>query len=196
VQTTDFFDLVLPVEGLRCVATLERDSDSFEHQFFADNDHAAARTLELDRAAGASVYYACASYRTSINRKGKNAAKVRSFWLDVDCGPTKPYPTVEAGVRALAAFKKRLNLPRPWIVSSGCGLHVYWVMDADMSPDEWRGTALALKAATLDLKLQVDQSRTADITSVLRAVGTHHRKGDEKDVALIMEGALMSKPLA
>ena len=188
METADFFNLVLPTAGLRCVATPERGV--FTHRFFNSNDLAASKTLALDASGSAPVYFGCASYLTDDNRTGANVAKVRSFWLDIDCGPEKPYLTKRDGYRALVAFNAYLALPTPCVVMSGRGLHVYWVTDADMSPDEWRPTAMALKAATLDLKLKVDQSRTADIATVLRAVGTHHRKGDTREVTLIHIGQI------
>lgn len=147
-------------------------------------------TLAMDASGDAAVYFACASYLTDDNRTGANVAKVRSFWLDIDCGPEKPYLTKRDGYRALMAFNAYLALPTPCVVMSGRGLHVYWVMDADMTPDEWRPTALALKAATVELKLRVDQSRTADIATVLRAVGTHHRKNEPREVVLIHVGQI------
>jgi hypothetical protein len=191
VQTAEFFALVLPTEGLRCVATSEQGG--FAHQFFERNDLAARRTLAIDATRSVPVYFGCASYLTSDNRTGANVAKVRSFWLDIDCGPEKPYATQQDGILALAGFKKKTGLPTPWVVNSGYGLHVYWPMDADMTPGEWRPIALALKAATLDLKLRVDQSRTGDIATVLRAVGTHNRKGESCEVVLIKAGGSMGR---
>lgn len=197
METADFFSLVLPTEGLRCVATPDRGGfGGFAHQFFDDNAEAARATLALDARGTAPVYFGCATYLTSDNRTGANVAKVRSFWMDLDCGPEKPYITKRDGYRALMAFTEHLALPVPYVVMSGRGLHVYWPMDADMTPDEWRPTAFALKAATIDLKLRVDQSRTGDIATVLRAIGTHHRKGDARKVVLVSAGRVSSVKLS
>lgn len=190
METADFFSLVLPTEGLRCVATPEQRG--FSHRFFNENSEAASATLASD-ATGKPTYFGCATYLTDHNRTGANVAKVRAFWLDIDCGPAKPYDSQRSAILALASFKKKLSLPTPWIVSSGVGLHVYWVIDADMTPDEWRPCAQALKAATHDLKLHVDQSRTGDIATVLRAVGTHHRKHEDRSVVLIHAGDVSSR---
>ena len=137
--------------------------------------------------AGRSVYFGCASYKDDSSRKGENVHKVRSFWLDIDCGEGKPYATQRAGLIALTNFKKSVGLPTPLIVSSGNGLHVYWPMDRDLDPEEWRPVASLLRQVTRAEQLEVDPSRTADIASVLRPVGTHHRKGEPKPVAVLRD---------
>jgi hypothetical protein len=192
VQTAEFFEVVLPAQGLRCVAILNKNTHGFVHKFYGDSDAAAEVTRHLDKRGDVPVYFACASFLTDVNRKGDNVAAVRSFWLDLDCGADKPYPQQSDAIKALAEFRRRLNLPLPYLVDSGRGLHAYWPMDADMTPDEWRDVANDLKMATRVLGLQVDQSRTADIASVLRAVGTHHRKGEPKEVRLLREGVISS----
>ena len=196
VQTAEFFEVILPSAGLRCVAVPNKKSatGAFLHKFYEDSDTAAEVTQRYDARGDVPVYFGCASYCSADSRKGENVAAVRSFWLDIDCGEGKGYATQRDAILALAAFRKDLHLPAPYLVNSGAGLHAYWPMAADMSPDEWREVATALKIATRVKGLHVDQSRTADITSVLRAVGTTHRKGAPKPVRLLHTG--MPSPLA
>lgn len=190
MHTADFFSVVLPTTGLVCIAVPSQHG--FLHRFYADTEAAAEVAAHYDARGDVAVYYACASYRSDVNRKGSNVAAVRSFWLDLDCGAGKPYLTQADAVRSLAQFIKQLKLPRPYVINSGRGLHAYWPMDQDMSPEVWRAVAQKLKQATRELGLKVDQSRTADIASVMRPVGTHHRKGEVKLVSVLSPGVISS----
>ncbi len=78
--TSDFLALVLPDEGLKCIAL--QKPKGFLHTFFTDVSAAAEYAEDRD-AEGATVYFACASFLTADNRKGENVAFVRSLWLDI-----------------------------------------------------------------------------------------------------------------
>ncbi|WP_049759734.1 phage/plasmid primase, P4 family [Trichlorobacter lovleyi] len=123
--------------------------------------------------------------RTNILKKGCfyyfnfNSLLVQSFWLDIDCGPGKPFPDQQAGGRALLEFAKATKLPSPTGVSSGNGLYAYWVLDTAISAVEWRTTAALLKKACQAYDFEADPSRTSDAASVLRPVGVHNRKAPE-----------------
>jgi hypothetical protein len=189
LDTNTFLALVLPNEGLRCVAlALPKGLRQFH---YATNEQAAAAVAKID-AAGKTAYFACASFLTDENRRGDNAAAVRSFWLDIDCGEGKPYATQKDGGKALLGFAKLLGLPQPYVVKSGNGLHAYWPMEQDMAPFDWREVAAMLKQATVQAGFAADPSRTADIASILRPVGTHHRKGEPKRVELAIHGQVSS----
>lgn len=190
VETRRFLHAVLPEAGLRCVAEVS-GAGGFRHSFFDTNeqaaDHIARRDLE-----GATLYFACASYLSPGSRKRENVAAARSFWADLDCGEDKPYRSAADAAKGLMEFQRATGLPRPVVVSSGRGLHVYWPQDRDLPPDEWRSSAALLKQAMEAAGLHADHSRTCDVTSVLRPVGSHHRKGEARLVELKTEGVVWS----
>lgn len=132
--------------------------------------------------AGRNAYFACAEYMTEGSRKGDNVKQARSFWLDVDCGEAKAakgagYATKPEARDALVEFCTVTGLPSPtMLVDSGNGLHVYWVLDVDVSPENWRACGALLKALTKKHGLLADPSRTSDIASVLRVPGTLNQK--------------------
>jgi hypothetical protein len=177
--TRKFFDLVLPDVGHRCIVS--RSTGRWEHVFYPDNGLTAEKASSVAGGDG-EVYFACASYvDPSAGRKGANVQAVRSFWIDVDTGELKgednaPYANKREANRDLARFCSELALPRPTVVTSGYGLHAYWPMDADLTPDEWRETAAALKRACDLWGVKADHSRTSDIASILRVPGTFNRK--------------------
>ena len=43
-----------------------------------------------------------------------------------------------------------MSLPKPMIVYSGNGLHVYWVLTEELEPQDWKPLANAMKQAALD----------------------------------------------
>jgi len=186
VNTVDFLDHVLPGDGLRCVA-VPSARGGFKHFFYSDNAHAAQVIEHLDTQRGLNVYFGCSSFLTPESRKQSNVAAVRSFWADIDCGEGKPYASAREGLVALKNFLEISGLPTPTVVSSGRGLHCYWVMDADMDRATWKPVATHLKKAFTVAGLDADPSRTSDEASVLRPVGSHHRKGEPREVKLFKQ---------
>jgi len=188
LNTGEFFDLILASEGLICLA-VPKPEGGFRHSFFETIEAAVAAVARLD-ANGVTVYHACSTFATKESRLQTNVAKIRSFWLDIDVGETKPYATFKDACRAVIEFSHAVGLQQPYIVKSGVGAHVYWPMDQDMDPDPWRVTADMLKAACKIWGLKADPSRTADHASVLRPVGSTHRKGEPRPVALKVPGLI------
>ena len=177
---------LLPREGLYCVAVLKTDG-KFAHRWWSSVEQAKISAEALD-AKGEIVFIAQASFATNQSRKGINALKVRSFWMDIDCGPGKPFADQVAGINALKLFLNQTGLPMPTVVNSGNGLYTHWILTEDILPDQWKATATILKQLTLSYAFEVDQSRTGDVTSVLRPIGTHNRKrGACKPVYAIKE---------
>mgnify|MGYP007005220636 FL=1 len=184
----DFITRIVPPGGNYVVG--RKHPDGIEHRFLTDAAAAAAFALQAS-AEGHTVYYACASFGPKDGgRKATNAIAAQALWLDIDCGEGKPYPTKRAGLEALGAYLAASRMPRPLVIDSGYGLHVYWPLDRALTRAEWLPLAEALKANTYELGLQADRTRTADIASVLRPVGTVNRKhGLERPVKAIMRDA-------
>jgi hypothetical protein len=181
-ETKHFLDAILPDVGLRCIAE-PSGAGGFRHSFFASNEEAAHEVRHRDYRGG-TVYFACASYQTAESRKRENVAAARSFWADLDCGEGKPYRTAAEAAKGLLNFQHLTSLPTPFVVASGRGLHVYWPQDRDMAPEEWRSIAALLKPAMEIASLHADHGRTCDMASVLRPVGSHHRKDTPRLVSL------------
>lgn len=142
----------------------------------------AARKAQEISDSGRNVYFACAEYLTDNSRRGDNVSKVRAFWLDIDCGETKAaggkgYPAKAEARRALIKFCGEAGLPMPnALVDSGNGLHIYWVLDAEIVPEEWRAYGRVWKSLTAKYGFLADPARTGDIASVLRVPGTKNWK--------------------
>lgn len=187
----DFLNLILPSAGLRAAFVI--DGEKHWNKFFATNDLLAEYISQQDNL-GRTVYHGCSTFDGAGKRSARHAAAVRSFWLDVDAGPNKPYATQVFAAHAVLSFCRTVALPQPLFVGSGAGLHCYWPLDADLPPDLWRRYAEGLKALCAEHDFHPGPERTADLASILRTPGTHHRKGTAK---LVECGELVpSYPLA
>jgi putative DNA primase/helicase len=181
-----FLQLILPEKGVYALFVVE---GTRKHVGFASTIPELWQTIKAADAAGHTVYHACAAYKEPrhdprgtpprdrrYGRTKRNARSAKSLWLDVDAGLDKPYADWKAATRAVAEFCKATGLPRPLIVLSGLGLHVYWPLLEALDPKRWHHYARGLRALCVKHNLKIDPARTADITSVLRTPGTHHQK--------------------
>jgi hypothetical protein len=184
-----FLSAILPSQGIYFIVTIYRGRVSH---------HPCKTVAEMNRLAilydsqGHDVFYACASFDQESyigddgkrhQRTGENAGWVKSFFLDIDCGPDKAakdlgYATINNALAALLAFIDAIGLPKPMIVFSGGGLHVYFLLTEEITKEQWQPVATKLKALTHcpAIKLLADDARTSDIASILRPVGTHNYK--------------------
>lgn len=116
--------------------------------------------------------------RPSVARSQADALLLRSIWLDIDVKePPKGYADLAEALKALDIFIKAYKLPFPTaLIGSGGGLHVYWVSDKDLSPDEWRPYAEGLRTAAVQHGLRCDSGVTVDSARILRVPGTFNNK--------------------
>ena len=109
-------------------------------------------------------------------RKHSNMLATKAYFFDIDVGPTKDYPDQPAALKALLGFVTETKLPLPTVVSSGSGLHVYWLVDNPLSPEFWLPTAVQLKQLAETLNLRTDPVCTTDLSRILRVPGTRNFK--------------------
>lgn len=190
METSEYLSRLLPSEGWLCVAQL-LPSGGFKHYWFDDFGPAAAQLHYLNQN-GHNCFVAQASFKTQDNRKAVNAEAVSNCFLDIDCGPTKPYLTQREGADGLKSFCEKAKLPLPMVVSSGNGLYAHWLFDSDVPAGIWKNTAslLAQLVKLLEPKLDAD-GIIADTARVLRPVGVHNLKDklNPKPVILVREAA-------
>jgi len=175
METKTFLENVLGSDGYYSVLAF---NDERRIQKFYDSIDAvihAANNLDTQKL---NTFYGLATFKDGTSRKGENVQHLKSFFLDLDCGEGKDYPSQTEAINALRAFVKTLSLPKPVMVSSGYGVHVYWVLQDTVHPDEWTPVALQLKKMCAEHGLKADPAVTADTARVLRVPGTHNHKGN------------------
>lgn len=187
METVDFLRAIWPATGLYVVARLI--NGKFRHQVCDSIEEAAAYAQNFD-SQGVETYHACAVFRersvTSEKngetwhqvRTHKNVRALKCFWMDLDVKPgvETAYQSQEEAVEALAAFLQATNLPMPMVVSSGYGIHIYWILDHEILPETWKPIAEGLKRLAAFHKFKADPACTSDLSRVLRPVGTYNRK--------------------
>lgn len=184
---TELLSAVLSPDGWYCVVGLKKTG--LPKQVFVQGlDEVDGVVGEL-LAKEYDVYFACAKYETDKARSTDNVKVIKSFWLDVDCGTGKPYATQSDGLVALKEFCSAVGLPKPWIVNSGRGLHVYWPLTTEVTRQQWKPVAERLKSLCVEHQFEADPARTADAASILRMPETHNYKAEPPlDVTVMAVG--------
>lgn len=177
MNTLDFLRHVLPSQGWYVVTVIDNGTPPKQRSF--DNVDQLASFASALSTKGHNVYYAVAAFNESGTRKATSVASVKALFLDIDCGEDTPkkYATKKDGLLALGQFVKDVGLPKPMVVSSGNGWHVYWVLDQELELAEWKPLAEKLKAACRHHNFKIDPSVPADAARVLRPTGTINPKG-------------------
>jgi len=187
MDTIQFLQAVLSANGkYYCVTVKHVENKPIKEALTQTAVHSiedlAAKAHEADRK-GLDAYFALATFGEENNRKAVNVVELKALFLDIDCGPAKDYPDQVSAFRALVKFCKHYSLPKPIVVNSGNGLHIYWPLTRGVTLAEWKPVALRLKEACNSFGLICDEKVTADAARVLRVVGTHNHKRE----ALLVE---------
>lgn len=186
----EFLSAILPTQGHYVLAVVHPTKGKMRHETFDSVEAMAKRAQQFDTK-GWSVYHACCTVddpqgvwvekngrRYRSVRTTKNTAFIRSQWLDVDVGEGKDFPTRKAALKALKAMCKHFKIPAPTIVLSGHGLHCYWTFSADLEAPLFKHRARHFSEAIKAWGFPHDTKPTRNVVTLLRPVGTHHRKGD------------------
>jgi hypothetical protein len=184
MATTDLLSAVLPSEGWYCIVGLKTGSKPKQtfHETLDECEQAIAGLMQDEY----NAYFACSKYETNKSRTQPNAKYIKAFWLDIDCGEGKDYPSQIEGLAALKNFCKATGLPKPTVVNSGRGLHIYWRLSRIITAEEWKPVAERIKYLCDEYDFHVDPSRTADLASILRVPETLNFKDDPpKPVSII-----------
>lgn len=193
--TAEFLRLILPDSGPYVLAVQNPVTGRMAHKTYDAIGSVAEAALHYDKKGG-TVYHACCSVRSSEgvwNERKKrkqvrckaNAASVRSQWLDIDVGPDKDFPSRRKALTALRELCAHFKIPAPMIVSSGTGLHCYWTFDADLPAAEFLAYAKHFSRTLLAYGFPHDTKPTRNVVTLLRPIGTTHRKGTPKPVTLV-----------
>ena len=183
----EFLAVVLPSPGTGyyCAVELTRK-----------NEHAFVEKLEdllphVDRwnKADYNIFFALSTFAKVGKRTAENTLKIKAFFIDMD-----GYESKKAAAIALDAFMEKVGLSelgKPWIVSSGGGLHCYWPLTEELPTDVWKPVADNLKRLCAQEKMSIDMSVTSDSARVMRFPETfNHKKKYSKPmpVKLLAEG--------
>ena len=180
-----FYEAVLPRSGQLCLFLLT----SKQHVWADSLDSLIEQTEARSEQQG--IYFGTASFKEPTARSQTNVLALRSLRIDIDAGekkfakaPDGAYPTQQDALVAFIGFSKAAQLPPSYIISSGEGLHIYYVLDADLPPESWLPLATRLGELGAQRGLKIDTTCTTDTARILRPPGTLHPNG--KRVSILM----------
>ena len=196
MNTLEFFKAILPAEGVHFLAIFKPNSKAPTHKAFDSLEDMAQNVSDIEQKhPDWTIYHACAAYKDPfVEVDGKKKYRVKenwksaqAFWCDIDCGQDKAdegkgYATKRLAAEALVGFCKTTGFPTPMFIDSGNGIHCYWPLTKAIPAGAWQTMATEIKAIFDAHGLLVDPSRTADFASILRPVGSFHKKGEPKEV--------------
>lgn len=180
MNTKEFIGTVVGDHGFYCAVGIE-ELHGVKRKPFVDQrlvstlEEVVAASEEFD-AKGMHSYFALGRFESNNNREASNVTEMRSFFLDLDCGAKKEYPTQVDAINALRKFCKDSKFPRPTMVNSGRGIHVYWPLINSVPRDQWLAVAQEFKAFTVRAGFLSDLTVPDDAARVLRIPGSHNYK--------------------
>lgn len=185
VSPLSFLKTIVPETGVFCLNTIK---DKVPHQTYYDSIDLAKDTIMTAMNNGRDVYYAMASFTNNGSRKQDNVALVKSYWIDLDCGGDAHYQTLEDGLDAIHRFIENTKLPKPSIVCSGYGYHIYWALTTPVTRDLWDINTVRLIALADEAGLQIkDPGCSTDIARILRVPNTINFKNQEQKKTFIVQ---------
>lgn len=217
MTAAEFLRVVWPLEGYYALATPftphGQTKTVYAHKVFDSIDAAAraAEQLKLHK----DVYFCVHSLREQRVwnpkkqdfktkelgafeiRTQSNMLQGRALFFDLDVGlKVGKYATQQAALTGLRTFVADAKLPKPYVSSSGGGLHVFWPLTDALASADWSTLAGKLKSLATHHHLLFDPARTTDTASVLRVPGTFNLKNPEspRPVELLFDRATPTTP--
>ena len=175
METKTFLQKALSSDGYFCLFAA-RSEDGRRVQKFYDSVDALVDAASNFDDEGFDVYYGLATFNEGGSRKLDNVKQLSSFFLDLDCGPSKDFVSQEVAIKALRQFCTKHKLPTPTLVNSGRGVHVYWFLSEPVCYADWYPVAERLKRLCAEDSFDADPAVTSDGARVLRVPHTHNYK--------------------
>lgn len=207
MNTREFLEAIWPAAGPFCIArpwVTPEGKNTYAHKAFHTIEDVV--TYVAENRTRYDIYFAVHTLKVAqatnpqtgklkTYRTHENMREARAFFFDVDVGAnqpgeTKKYETAEEAKAALDRFLFATNLPTPFVVSSGGGLHVYWALSDPIDSAAWREPADKLHWLAKRHGLRVDPARTTDQSSVLRVPNTYNMKDPDnpRKVRILLQG--------
>lgn len=77
-------------------------------------------------------------------RLSANSLLLKALWIDIDikADDAGHYKDFNEAFAAISDFRKRHGLPGfSAVVKTGGGMHIYWISDKPLTPDEWQSAS-------------------------------------------------------
>jgi hypothetical protein len=190
--TNTFLTNVLPPDPICYIAW--RADDRWRHKPFTAD---IPKATDFARFIGAKsdVWFTLAGFKVEKIQRGDymacsrtqdNVNNIRALILDVDC---KDYGDLKATLSAFTTAYEASKMPPPsYIINSGGGLHIYWLLEESMTPEMHLRKAKLLVSLFRTNGLKADYGCSRDCARVLRAPGTWNYKYDPpREVKILLD---------
>lgn len=174
-----FYEKLLPKHGVYCLGELNRSLPKGQQM-----RHHYAGTIDelLNKAEGINARkhdaYVTPGTFQSYKRSASNSSHYKSLFIDFDVSVEKAakrdaYASKDDAIAALDKFLEDAGLPPPVRISSGIGIHAYWIFDQDIPAAEFLPYAKAFKTFCKDhLEIFDEEAAPADLARFMRFVGS------------------------
>jgi len=169
-----FYEKALPTQGVYCISSIDKNGKVSNR--FAETLNDVLKEIGRLKTKEVNVFVALGAF-DGYSRKAADCLFVRSFFIDLDVGPTKDYATKDDAHAGIESLLIQTGLPEPVRIDSGGGIHGYWIMDTDIPTDEWKIYAEKFKALCMAY-IKIDPVVTADAARIMRSPDTLNYKTD------------------
>jgi len=193
-----FYEKALPTQGVYCVTGIDPASGATRNKFTETFDEIFDLIGDFKKRKQ-NIFIAVSTF-DEFSRKAKDAVFCRSLFIDLDIGEEKAklkkgYVDADAALVALDAFIAESGLPEPVRVSSGRGVHAYWLLDEDVSVEEYLPIAQLFKEYCTP-KVFCDPAVMADMARVMRYADSLNYKTDPPSPTGLISTELHTYPLS
>ena len=193
-----FYEMALPTQGVYCVTGIDPASGATRNKF-TDTFDGIFELVEDFKNRKQNIFVAVSTF-DEFSRKAKDALFCRSLFIDLDVGADKAvenkgYVNAEAALVALDVFIADSGLPEPVRVSSGRGVHAYWLLDDDVPAEEYLPVAQLFKEYCTP-KLFCDPAVMADMARIMRYADSLNYKTDPPSPTGLISTELRTYPFS
>ena len=179
----EFYEKALPSQGVYCATGIDPNGKGAVNKFAETLDEL-VELIEKFKAKEVNTFVAMGTFE-GFSRKADDCLYLKSFFIDLDVGPDKDYASKDEAHAALSKLIADAGLPDPVCVSSGGGIHAYWIMDEDIPKDEWVIYAEKFKVLCME-HIAIDPVVTADAARVLRCPDSYNYKFTPPERTLVL----------
>jgi len=188
----------LPTQGVYCVTGIDPASGATRNRF-TDTFDGIFELVEDFKKRKQNIFIAVSTF-DEFSRKAKDALFCRSLFIDLDVGADKAaenkgYVDAEAALIALNKFIDESGLPEPVRVSSGRGVHAYWLLDDDVPAEEYLPVAQLFKEYCTP-KVFCDPAVMADMARIMRYADSLNYKTDPPSPTGLISTELRTYPFS
>lgn len=182
------FYLRLVTQGQHVAVTCGRDGAPNVHRQCPAGRDAAPWMAEASDGLNGAYFtpfgFKPGSVGRSAGRSTANAATCRAFWFDIEGSADKfernpggGYPDQQNALKAVKGFVAATGIKPSMMVFTGSGgVHVYFMLDTELTAENWKPRARRLVELAGGTGLLVDGPVSTDPARIMRAPGSKHQK--------------------